>query len=118
MVACKDGRILKDMLAYISDRSALKVESFEANKAIANETPLVQKSTVNIPVFASSEDETIQLSRMGKLISDHMIHSIQKAAHVQSFIEVDMTAVVNWRNKVKNEFLKREGEKLTLLPYL
>ncbi|HAX16314.1 MAG TPA: diapophytoene dehydrogenase, partial [Leeuwenhoekiella sp.] len=61
-------------------------------------------------------DEIIEMSRMGKMISKHMIASVQTSAHVQSFIEVDVTNIWNWRNKVKNEFQKREGEKLTFTP--
>ena len=53
---------------------------------------------------------------MGKLIAKHMIDSIQTSAHVQSFIEIDVTNIVKWRNKVKDEFLKREGQKLTYTP--
>ena len=61
-------------------------------------------------------DEVIPMTRMGKLIAHHMIESVATSAHVQSFIEVDVTNVVNWRNKVKDAFEKREGEKLTFTP--
>jgi 2-oxoglutarate dehydrogenase E2 component (dihydrolipoamide succinyltransferase) len=53
---------------------------------------------------------------MGKLIAKHMAESVSTSAHVQSFVEVDVTRVVNWRNKVKDAFFKREGEKLTFTP--
>ena len=56
------------------------------------------------------------MSRMGKLIAHHMVASVQTSAHVQSFVEVDVTNVVKWRNRVKDAFLKREGEKLTFTP--
>lgn len=56
------------------------------------------------------------MTRMGKLIARHMAESISTSAHVQSFVEVDVTRVVNWRDKVKDAFLKREGEKLTFTP--
>ena len=55
---------------------------------------------------------------MGKLISKHMVNSVQTAAHVQSFIEIDVTNIVKWRTKVKDAFFKREGEKLTFTPIL
>jgi 2-oxoglutarate dehydrogenase E2 component (dihydrolipoamide succinyltransferase) len=55
---------------------------------------------------------------MGKLIAKHMVDSVQTSAHVQSFIEVDVTNIVKWRDKVKDDFLKREGEKLTFTPIL
>lgn len=61
-------------------------------------------------------DEHIPLTRMGKLIVQHMTASVNTSAHVQSFVEVDVTNVVNWRNKVKDAFEKREGEKLTFTP--
>src|SRR5690606_16987450 len=58
----------------------------------------------------------VEMDRMRKMISHHMMQSIETSAHVQSFIEVDVTNIVNWRNKVKNAFEKREGEKLTFTP--
>ena len=61
-------------------------------------------------------DEVVEMSRMGKLVSKHMVDSVKTSAHVQSFIEVDVTKVWDWRNKVKSDFAKREGEKLTLTP--
>src|SRR5690606_33152069 len=64
----------------------------------------------------SGDDEIIEMTRMGKLIAHHMVESIQKSAHVQSFIEADVTNIWNWRNKVKNDFAKREGENLTFTP--
>ena len=56
------------------------------------------------------------MDRMRKLISKYMVESVQTSAHVQSFIEVDVTNIVKWRDKVKNAFEKREGEKLTFTP--
>jgi 2-oxoglutarate dehydrogenase E2 component (dihydrolipoamide succinyltransferase) len=53
---------------------------------------------------------------MGKMIANHMTASVQTSAHVQSFIEVDVTNIVNWRNRIKNQFLAREGEKITFTP--
>jgi 2-oxoglutarate dehydrogenase E2 component (dihydrolipoamide succinyltransferase) len=68
------------------------------------------------PSIASGDDEIIEMSRMGKLIAHHMVESVQTSAHVQSFIEADVTKIWNWRNKVKDAFLKREGENLTFTP--
>ncbi|MCL4161502.1 UNVERIFIED_CONTAM: hypothetical protein GTU68_020340 [Idotea baltica] len=56
------------------------------------------------------------MTRMGKLIAKHMVDSVATSAHVQSFIEVDVTNIVNWRNKMKNSFQQQEGEKLTFTP--
>jgi 2-oxoglutarate dehydrogenase E2 component (dihydrolipoamide succinyltransferase) len=67
-------------------------------------------------VIASGGDEVIEMTRMGKLIAKHMVDSVSTSAHVQSFIEVDVTNIVNWRNKMKDSFLASEGEKLTFTP--
>ena len=56
------------------------------------------------------------MTRMGKLIAHHMVESVQTSAHVQSFIEADVTNIWNWRKKVKDGFTKREGENLTFTP--
>ena len=61
-------------------------------------------------------DERIEMSRMGKIIAEHMTMSKQTSAHVQSFTEVDVTRVWQWRNKVKKAFEAREGEKITFTP--
>ena len=61
-------------------------------------------------------DQIIEMTKMGKIISKHMSESIKISAHVQSFIEVDVTKIWNWRNRVKDNFQKREGEKLTFTP--
>lgn len=78
------------------------------------EKPLIAASEA--PLAFSGEDEIIEMTRMGKIISKHMTHSLATSAHVQSFIEADVTSVWNWREKVKDSFLKREGEKMTFTP--
>lgn len=122
----KEGRVTKnDILAFIENRGVnggapIQEAKEETSKSVeVKETPKsapispVQKtSTVQI----AGGDEIIPLSRMGKLIAHHMVESVSTSAHVQSFIEVDVTNVVNWRNKVKDGFEKREGEKLTFTP--
>ncbi|MGY6647200.1 dihydrolipoamide acetyltransferase family protein [Wenyingzhuangia sp. IMCC45574] len=109
------GRVTKeDILEYIKTKgvSSPKKEQVVKTKTA---TPVINKET---PVAITSQegDELITLSRMGKLISDHMVHSQQKAAHVQSFIEVDVTNIVKWRSKVKDAYFKKEGQKLTFTP--
>ena len=106
----KDGRITKeDVLNYLKDRStATTVKTLPKEKSIAPLKP----TTVSV----TGNDEVIELSRMGKLIANHMQNSLQTSAHVQSFIEIDVTSIVKWRNKVKDAFYKREGEKLTFTP--
>jgi 2-oxoglutarate dehydrogenase E2 component (dihydrolipoamide succinyltransferase) len=69
------------------------------------------------PVRSTSEgDEIIEMTRMGKLISKHMVESLQTSAHVQSFVEVDVTNIVKWRERIKDDFFKREGQKITYTP--
>jgi len=67
-------------------------------------------------VASGGNVEIIEMDRMRRLISQHMIHSVQTSAHVQSFVEVDVTNLVKWRDKTKVLFEKREGEKLTFTP--
>ncbi|CAM3363994.1 Dihydrolipoamide acetyltransferase component of pyruvate dehydrogenase complex [Flavobacterium longum] len=69
-----------------------------------------------MPVSVNGQDEIVEMDRMRKLISQYMVQSVQTSAHVQSFIEVDVTAIWDWREKNKTAFEKREGEKLTFTP--
>ena len=117
----KEGRVTKsDILAYLENRSSAPAPKIEVSKPIAKvETSQFNgapKSSAQAPVISSGEDEIIEMTRMGKLVAKHMVDSVQTSAHVQSFIEADVTKIWNWRSKVKNEFEKREGEKLTFTP--
>ena len=58
-----------------------------------------------------------EMDRMRKLIADHMVRSVQTSPHVTSFVEADVTRIVDWRNKNKNEFQKKTGQKLTFTPF-
>lgn len=112
----KDGRVTKyDMLEYVTNRTSGTAKP-AAEKETASQSVQAPTQPVSVPVQVSGEDEIVEMSRMGKLISKHMIHSIQTSAHVQSFIEVDVTNIWNWRNKHKGAFQQREGEKLTFTP--
>lgn len=103
----RGGRVTKkDMFAYLEDR--------KSRTSVPPVSP--QAKPKQQPVSVGGEDEIIEMSRMGKIISKHMTDSLQTSAHVQSFIEVDVTKIWNWRNKVKDEFLKKEGEKITFTP--
>ena len=74
-------------------------------------------SNIKEPVVTPNPgDEIVEMDRMRKLIADHMVMSTHVSPHVTSYVEADVTAIVNWRNKVKNEFAKREGEKITFTP--
>ncbi|MDD7914560.1 dihydrolipoamide acetyltransferase family protein [Polaribacter ponticola] len=114
----KDNRVTKDdILTYIANRGKNPQPKIVASQP---ETPTKSDKPVAkaAPVSVNGEDEVIEMSRMGKLIAKHMVDSVQTSAHVQSFIEIDVTNIVKWRNKVKDAFLKREGEKLTFTPIL
>jgi 2-oxoglutarate dehydrogenase E2 component (dihydrolipoamide succinyltransferase) len=115
----KDGRVTKeDILLYLeSGKSTHKVQIEKVVEEKVSK-PIQKELQKMAPVSVNGEDEVIEMSRMGKLISKHMVNSIQTAAHVQSFIEIDMTSIVKWRTKVKDAFFKREGEKLTFTPIL
>ncbi len=113
----KEGRVTKeDILKYLESRKSQVVVSQTA-VAVNQEAPkpIISQPT---PVSVNGGDEIIEMDRMRKLISGYMVASVQTSAHVQSFIEVDVTNIVKWRDKVKNAFEKREGEKLTYTPIL
>lgn len=114
----KDGRVTKnDMLQYIETRGTGESKpKAVAAPAISTPSAPVKKVAVAAPVSVNGEDEIIEMTRMGKLISHHMVASVQTSAHVQSFIEADVTNIWNWRKKVKGAFESREGEKLTFTP--
>ncbi len=109
----KNARVTKnDILAYVANRGTA------TPAASAPAKPVAQPATASkaAPVSVNGQDEIIEMDRMRKIISHHMVQSIQTSAHVQSFIEVDVTNIVKWRTKVKDQFLKKEGEKLTFTP--
>ena len=112
----KDGRVTKnDILAYLEDRNNLQPEKAIETGIITSDTNQDVKSA---PLSVNGEDEIIEMTRMGKLVSKHMIASVQTSAHVQSFIEIDVTNIVKWRARVKDAYFAREGEKLTFTPIL
>jgi len=113
----KEGRVTKnDMLAYLKDRANKPVVTPSAPKAAAPVKAAAPKAPIKTKVTLQQGDEVIAMTRMRKLISGHMMNSVHTSAHVQSFVECDVTNIWNWRAKVKDAFLKREGEKLTFTP--
>ncbi|MGO4770133.1 dihydrolipoamide acetyltransferase family protein [Flavobacterium sp. W22_SRS_FK3] len=116
----KEGRVTKeDILTYVDNRqsgadevSQAVVQTPKGSEQVAE----VQKSQQAVPVSVNGENEIVEMDRMRKLISGYMVASLQTSAHVQSFIEVDVTNIVKWRDKIKTAFEKREGEKLTYTP--
>ena len=102
-----NDRVTKsDILDYLSHRTQGKAKP----SATFNATPADKR------VYTKRDEERIEMSRMGKLIAEHMLKSKVTSAHVQSFIEVDVTRIWKWRNKVKKAFEEREGEKFTFTP--
>jgi len=100
----------KDILAYLKERAK--------GGALPNKTTNTpsQFAAVSTPPMVSGEDQIIEMSRMGKLISDHMTESKNTSVHVQSYVEADVTDLWDWREKTKGQFQEREAEKLTFTP--
>ena len=100
-----NNRVTKDdILGYLAHRTQAPITSTSPIFATTTSSSFVEG------------DERIEMSRMGKLIAEHMTMSKQTSAHVQSFTEVDVTRIWQWRNKVKKAFEAREGEKITFTP--
>lgn len=107
----KDGRVTKkDVLEFLETRKAGTPAA-----ATAPSKPAAPKMDLP-PINTNAGDQIVEMDRMRRLIADHMVMSKQISPHVTSFIDVDVTNIVNWRNKVKDSFLKREGEKVTFTP--
>ncbi|MCX6286068.1 MAG: dihydrolipoamide acetyltransferase family protein [Bacteroidetes bacterium] len=106
----KDDRLTKqDILEYLKLRKSWENP---AEKAF----PSAVKPETVIPVFTTGEDRIIEMDRVRQLIANHLIKSVQTSPHVTSFIEVDMGKIVEWREKNKDSFQKKYGEKLTFTP--
>lgn len=123
----KEGRVTKkDILAYLSSRSTLAPEQAPPQpvqplkeKEVVTKTvvqPAVNQSPASTPPSFSGDVEIVEMDRMRKLIAKHMVHSKSTSAHVTSFVEADVTEIVDWRNKIKGDFQRREGEKITFTP--
>ncbi|MDN5424199.1 MAG: 2-oxo acid dehydrogenase subunit E2, partial [Chryseobacterium sp.] len=112
-----EGRITKeDILAYVSNRGS---QPAQQAVPVQEAAPAAPKAPVSAPVSTVSVaagDEIIPMDRMRKIIAENMVKAKHIAPHVTSFIETDVTNVVKWRNKHKDIFEKREGEKLTFMP--
>jgi 2-oxoglutarate dehydrogenase E2 component (dihydrolipoamide succinyltransferase) len=110
------GRVTKkDILAYVENRHSEPVSTPRA-EAPAQKTTTPKPSAPKAPVAASDNVEIIEMDRMRRIISDHMVNSKQTSPHVTSFVEADVTNIVNWRNKVKKQFQEVHGEKITFTP--
>jgi 2-oxoglutarate dehydrogenase E2 component (dihydrolipoamide succinyltransferase) len=105
----QDSRVTKkDILAFLENKTASPVAK----------TPAPQTDTkISAPIsIVSGEDQIIEMDRMRKLIADHMVMSKHVSPHVTSFVEADVTNIVNWRNKVKSKFFDTHGENITFTP--
>jgi 2-oxoglutarate dehydrogenase E2 component (dihydrolipoamide succinyltransferase) len=123
------GRVTKkDILDFVQNRSTghvqpLKVDEKNATKTATSTvpTPVESSSVAHIKgpvVLPNPGDEIIEMDRMRKIIAEHMVMSKHVSPHVTSYVEADMTAIVNWRNSVKKDFLTREGENITFTPII
>ena len=106
-----NGRVQKkDILAYIENRgSSPKVSAID-------KSTIEKKVSAQIPVSVGANDQIIEMDRVRKLIADHMVMSKQVSPHVTSVVEADVTEIVFWRNKNKDIFQERHGEKITYMP--
>jgi len=121
-----EGRVTKkDILQYVAAKKSGVVSTPAAAPAPAQSSapapapaPVVVESPApaSANTYAGSNVEIIEMDRMRKLIADHMVKSKATSPHVTSFTEADVTTIVNWRNKVKNAFEKKYGEKITFTP--
>ncbi|OAV43064.1 dihydrolipoamide acetyltransferase family protein [Lewinella sp. 4G2] len=112
------GRVNKaDMIAYLKRRDNSFVNGTGAQQFAGTLGKTATKAPVATPATSvSGADEVIAMGRMRKLIADHMVMSKATSPHVTSFIEVDVTDIVNWRNRVKNGFQQKHGQKITFTP--
>lgn len=116
-----EGRVTKaDILKYIKNRGNAVPTTSETSESVTSkasftpEKSMVVSEKPAIPV--GQGDEIIQMDRVRKMIADHMVMSMQTSPHVTSFVEADVTNLVNWRNKIKKGFKEREGQNLTFTP--
>ena len=110
-----EGRVTKkDMLAYLASRQHVVPPAGEPTPlpAKAPAQPVITAPAISV----SGNVEIVEMDRMRKLIADHMVMSKHVSPHVTSFVEVDVTNLVNWRNRIKDEFKKKYGENITFTP--
>jgi 2-oxoglutarate dehydrogenase E2 component (dihydrolipoamide succinyltransferase) len=121
----KEGRVTKaDILAYVSNRGnqpavvATPAAPVAAAPAAVSAPAAAAPAKVEVKssISLNPGDEIIEMDRVRKLIADHMVMSKHTSPHVTSFVEADVTNLVNWRNRVKDSFKKREGENITFTP--
>jgi 2-oxoglutarate dehydrogenase E2 component (dihydrolipoamide succinyltransferase) len=120
----QEGRVTKkDILGYIENRTEDQETLVAPVKTVTNPPKAEAPSNNQVapmhkapPVPIGPNDEIVEMDRMRKMIADHMVMSVHVSPHVTSFVEADVTNIVMWRKKMKDEFMKKEGEKLTFTP--
>ena len=117
----QDARVTKsDLLSYISKRGTTVISNM-ITPTLSSSSNIGGHFLTNIKepiVLPNPGDELIEMDRMRKMIADHMVMSVHMAPHVTSYVEADMTKIVEWRNKVKKSFMDKEGENITFTPIL
>lgn len=125
----QEGRVTKnDLLQFLANRGSSEPILKTITEVKSNDSNKIESSQMQGGGFLNSikepivlpnpGDEIIEMDRMRKLIADHMIMSVHVSPHVTSYVEADVTKIVNWRNKVKKKFQEREGENITFTPIL
>ena len=117
-----EGRVTKkDILEHVAQRGTngvtlvTPVQTVSAKAMPSAASPVKQS---NSAISVSGEDEIVEMDRMRKMIADHMVRSVQTSPHVTSFVEADVTRMVEWRNRNKAAFLAAHGTKLTFTPMI
>ncbi len=113
-----NGRVQKkDILNYLESRGEIKVPTESKSvTSVKTETKFERKEPVPMPVSIGANDQIMEMDRVRKLIAEHMVMSKRVSPHVTSVVEADVTELVFWRNKNKDEFQKKYGEKITFMP--
>lgn len=115
-----EGRVTKkDILQYVQQKRSGSAPAPAAQPRTENQPMVIPVNKVEsapAPVHYSGNVEIIEMDRMRRLIADHMVRSKHTSPHVTSFTEADVTNLVLWRDRVKKDFEKREGTKITFTP--
>ena len=108
------------MITYIENKKLPTQEKKEEAKEVEKQTTSTPEANNNIVENLNNQKNTeiIEMDRMRKIISSHMTMSKATSAHITSFVEADMTNIVNWRNSVKEEFKQKEGQNITFTPII
>lgn len=113
----QNGRLRKeDVISYLENKSKPQAEAKKEKTEAPSAPTAAPAEKPKVSVSVGAEDEIIEMDRMRRIIADHMVMSVQVAPHVTNFLEADVTNLVLWRNKVKDEFQSREKEKITFMP--